>query len=151
MSPPRLAACSHRRGARCAARPQAVGGGVPAPPVWHDGTERPIQRPKDPEDQQEYYSGKKKGHTLKNLLVIRETCHICFLSPTYEGRMHDKTIAELEGYRLPPGSGLYQDMGFQGFFLAGVTLMQPQKKPRGGDSPHPRKPSILGFPRSESA
>jgi hypothetical protein len=69
------------------------------PPFWHDGTERPIQRPKAPEDQQEYYSGKKKGHTLKNLLVISETCHICFLSLTYEGRMHEKTIAELEGYR----------------------------------------------------
>jgi hypothetical protein len=71
--------------------------------------------------------------------VINETCHICFLSPTYEGRMHDKTIAELEGYRLPPGSCLYQDMGFQGFFLADVTLMQPKKKPRGGELTPPEK------------
>ena len=39
-------------------------------PFWHDGTERPIHRPTDPEEQQEYYSGKKKCHTLKNLLVI---------------------------------------------------------------------------------
>ena len=49
------------------------------PPFVHDGTERPIQRPKDAEEQQEYYRGKKKGHTLKNLLVINETCHMCFL------------------------------------------------------------------------
>jgi len=27
---------------------------------FHDGTERPIQRPKDPEKQRDYYSGKKK-------------------------------------------------------------------------------------------
>jgi hypothetical protein len=83
--------------------------------------------------------------------MISETCHICFLSPTYEGKMHDKTIAELEGYRLPPGSCLYQDMGFQGFFLVGMTLIQPKKKPRGGNSPHPRKPPIVVFRRSESA
>jgi hypothetical protein len=71
--------------------------------------------------------------------VISETCHICFLSPTYEGRIHDKTIAELEGYRVPPGSCLYQDMGFQGYFLAGVTVIQPKKKPRGGELTPPEK------------
>ena len=34
--------------------------GRSTPPFWHDGTERPIQRPLDSEEQQEYYSGKKK-------------------------------------------------------------------------------------------
>jgi DDE superfamily endonuclease len=65
--------------------------------------------------------------------VIKETCHICFLSATYEGRTHDKCIADLTGYTLPPGSCLYQDTGFQGFLLAGVTMFQPKKKPRGGE------------------
>jgi hypothetical protein len=65
--------------------------------------------------------------------VIDEACHICFLSATYEGKMHDKSLADLEGYTFPPGSCLYQDMGFQGFVLAGVTIIQPQKKPRGGE------------------
>ena len=46
--------------------------------------------------------------------MIDETCHIGFLSATYEEKMHDKTMAELVGYILPPGSCLYQDMGFQG-------------------------------------
>ena len=97
----------------------------------HDGTERPIPRPKDLEEQGECYSGKKKRHTLKNLLVITDACHICFLSATYEGKASDITIAELAGYTLPPGSCLYQDKGFQGFFLPGITIFQPQKKPRG--------------------
>jgi DDE superfamily endonuclease len=65
--------------------------------------------------------------------VIDEACHICFLSATYEGKIHDKSLADLEGYTFPPGSGLYQDMGFQGFILAGVTIIQPKKKPRGGE------------------
>jgi DDE superfamily endonuclease len=108
-------------------------------PFFPDGTERPIQRPKDPEEQQEYYSGKQKCHTLKNLLVIKETCHMCFLSVTYEGRTQDKCIADLTGYTLPPGSCLYQDTGFQGFLLAGVTMFQPKKKPRGGELTPPEK------------
>jgi hypothetical protein len=66
-------------------------------PFFHDGTERPIQRPKDPEEQQEYYSGKKKCHPLNNLLVINETCHMCFLSHTYEGKASDTSMAELAG------------------------------------------------------
>jgi DDE superfamily endonuclease len=114
-------------------------GGDHVPPFWHDGTERPIHRPRDAEEQQGYYSGKKKCHTLKNLLVIDETCQICFLSATYEGKANDKSLADLEGYTLPPGSCLYQDMGFQGFLLAGVTIVQPKKKPRGGELTPPEK------------
>jgi hypothetical protein len=109
------------------------------PPFWHDGTERPIHRPKDPEEQQDHYSGKKKCHTLKNLLVINETCHVCFLSHTCEGKASDKSIAELAGYTLPPGSCLYQDKGFQGFLLNGITIVQPKKKPRGGELTPPEK------------
>jgi DDE superfamily endonuclease len=61
------------------------------------------------------------------------------LSATYEGKANDKSLADLEGYRLPPGSYLYQDMGFQGFVLAGVTIVQPKKKPRGGELTPPEK------------
>jgi hypothetical protein len=118
---------------------QADQGGVHVPPFWHDGTERPIHRPADPEDQQAYDSGKKKCHTLKNRLVIDETCQICFWSATSEGKANDKILAELEGYRLPPGSYLYQDRGFQGFVLADVTIIQPKKKPRGGELTPPEK------------
>jgi DDE superfamily endonuclease len=40
---------------------------------------------------------------------------------------------------LPSGSYLYQDLGFQGFVLAGVTTVQPKKKPRGGELTPPEK------------
>jgi hypothetical protein len=71
--------------------------------------------------------------------VIDEPCRICFLSATYEGKANDKSLAELEGYTLPRGSCLYQDMGFQGFILNGITIVQPKKKPRGGDLTPPEK------------
>jgi hypothetical protein len=71
--------------------------------------------------------------------VIDETCQICFLSAPYEGKANDKILAESEGDRLPPGSCGYQDLGFQGFVLADVTVIQPHKKPRGGELTPPEK------------
>ena len=53
--------------------------------------------PPDPEDQQDDDSGTKKGHTINPLLVIDESCQICFLSATYAGKANDKSLAELEG------------------------------------------------------
>jgi DDE superfamily endonuclease len=71
--------------------------------------------------------------------VIDETCHVCFLSHTWEGKASDKSLAELAGYHLPPGSYLYQDKGFQGFCLQDVTIIQPKKKPSGGELTPPEK------------
>ena len=103
-------------------------------PVYcHDGTERGIPRPQDPEDQKLYYSGKKKKHTVKNVLLIDGTLSIIFLSETVEGKMHDKKIADAAPYPLPQGSQLLQDLGFQAFTLNGVQTVTPIKKPRGKD------------------
>jgi hypothetical protein len=99
---------------------------------FHDGTERPIQRPKDPDVQKIYYSGKKKQHTLKNNFIINAWGKVRFLSATWEGKKHDKRVADEAGYTFPQGSTVYQDTGFQGFRPQGVIIMQPKKKPKGG-------------------
>jgi transposase, IS4 family len=91
-----------------------------------------MYRPSDKVDRELYYSGKKKRHTLKNVLLIDSFGSIHFLSDTYEGRVHDTCIADEARYTLPIGSILYQDAGFQGFNLPGVQIMQPKKKPRNG-------------------
>ncbi len=98
---------------------------------FHDGTERPIQRPSDPYEQKNNYSGKKKQHTLKNNVLINEPCKILFLTDTVEGKRSDKKLADESDYTLPPGSKLAQDTGFQGFKLENVSILQPKKKPRG--------------------
>jgi hypothetical protein len=98
---------------------------------FHDGTERPINRPQ--KDQETYYSGKKKQHTVKNNVIIDEICKILFLTATCEGKKHDKRITDEAGYTFPEGSTVYQDTGFQGFCPEGVLIMQPKKKPRGGE------------------
>lgn len=98
---------------------------------FHDGTERPMVRPTDPVAQRLYYSGKKKQHTLKNILVIAVSGKVIFLSLTCEGKKHDKKVADEAGYTFPTGSVLCQDTGLQGFSLSGVIILQPKKKPRG--------------------
>src|SRR5581483_3035941 len=81
-----------------------------------DATERRRQRPKKAEKQALHYSGKKKAHTDKNVLVVRATDRrVLFLSRTYAGKAHEKRIAEEAELRYPPGTTLYKDAGFQGY------------------------------------
>lgn len=98
----------------------------------HDGTEREIPRPSDPELQKEYYSGKKKKHTVKNAVITCLAGFILFSSLTVEGKMHDKKIAD-EMYSFPYACNLQQDTGYQGYSPENVTIIQPMKKPKGKD------------------
>jgi hypothetical protein len=101
-------------------------------PYAIDGTERPIVRPSDNAVQKIFYSGKKKHHTIKNNLLIGiNDRQIKYLGDTHEGKKHDKKIAEEEQFKLPSGSDLYQDTGYQGLKLDGVNTYQPKKKPKG--------------------
>src|SRR5205823_7635534 len=90
-----------------------------------------IVRPQDPAEQQESYSGKKKDHTVKNVLLVNALLLILFLSDTHGGRVHDKRIADATPYPLPARSRLLQDLGFLAFTLPHVEILMPTKKPRG--------------------
>ena len=97
-----------------------------------DGTERPIRRPKDSEARRKDYSGKKKRHAKKNIVITeKQTGKVVGLGPTEPGSKHDKACVDEQGYTFPPGSTLFQDTGFQGFAPEGATVQQPTKKPRG--------------------
>lgn len=98
--------------------------------LLHDGTEREIPRPLDPDLQQENYSGKKKKHTVKNAVVITACCLILFVSESVSGKTHDKKIADT-AYSFPYPCILYQDTGYQGYKPEGVCTMQPVKKNKG--------------------
>jgi hypothetical protein len=100
-----------------------------APRLIIDATERRRQRPKDPEKQALHYSGKKKTHCDKNVVV----CHvqgqrIDFLSRTYVGTTHDKKMADQETIDYPPGAVLFKDTGFQGYEPAVKRTYQAKKK-----------------------
>jgi hypothetical protein len=98
-----------------------------------DGTERPIRRPKDQDQQRTLYSGKKKRHTVKNNVITdKRTRKIKALSLTREGRTHDKKLADEQAVIFPQGSKLWKDSGFQGYEPQQVQTFQPGKKPKGG-------------------
>jgi hypothetical protein len=99
-----------------------------APDLIIDGTERRRQRPKTPEKQAAYYSGKKKTQCDKNVVVVQaKSKRVGFLSQTYAGKTHDKKIVDTEPIVYPPGTTLYQDTGFQGYAPTGVQSRQPKK------------------------
>jgi hypothetical protein len=99
-----------------------------------DGTERPVRRAKDPHRQQAQYSGKKKRHTVKNVVISdKRTRKIKGLSATVAGKTHDKKLADEAGVDFPLGSRLWKDSGFQGYEPEGVSTFQPKKKPKGGE------------------
>lgn len=103
-----------------------------APDFLIDGTERRRQRPKDSAEQVEHYSGKKKAHTDKNLLLVSsESKKVIYLSSTVGGQTHDKKMADENPIRYPNGATLGKDTGFQGYEPEGVITFQPKKSRKG--------------------
>ena len=105
--------------------------------VFLDGTERPIQRPKDTEKRKANYSGKKKRHTRKNLVMSDRKKRIGFLSKTVEGRLHDFSL--LKQFRLPECIPKHirqrVDLGFKGYQkqYPEHSISMPVRKPRMGE------------------
>jgi len=93
-----------------------------------DGTERRRQRPKNPKKQALHYSGKKKAHSDKNVVIAHtKTKRVGYLSQTYAGKTHDKKIADAEAIRYPRESKLGKDTGFQGYEPHNCQTCQPKK------------------------
>jgi DDE superfamily endonuclease/Helix-turn-helix of DDE superfamily endonuclease len=100
------------------------------PDLIIDGTERRRQRPKNPAKQAAYYSGKKKTHCDKNVVIVQaKTKRVGFLSQTYAGKTHDKKIVDTEPIVYPSGTTLYKDTGFQGYEPEVEQTCQPKKSP----------------------
>lgn len=102
-----------------------------APDLVVDGTERRRQRPKDAKKQEEHYSGKKKAHTDKNILLANmHSRKVVYLSPTEMGKKHDKKIVDEHAIAYPSGATLGKDTGFQGYEPEGILTFQPKKAKR---------------------
>jgi len=98
------------------------------PDLLIDGTERRRQRPKDSKKQAEHYSGKKKAHMDKNILLANaHSRKVVYLSTTEIGNKHDKKIADENAIAYPAGATLGKDTGFQGYDPKGILTFQPKK------------------------
>lgn len=103
-----------------------------------DCTERVIQRPKDSQIQRQYYSGKRKHHTVKNQIIVSPNSKkILAVSNTVAGTIHDKKIFDHDPImlRVPEGSVGLGDLGYLG--TDGIShhlkMLIPKKKPPGKD------------------
>jgi hypothetical protein len=127
-----LGVLPERDGARVVRRPVAPKG---TRVLIIDGTERRRQRPKNAGKQARHYSGKKKAHTDKNVVLTSAADErVLFLSGTYPGATNDKRIADEAHLRYPRGTTLYKDAGFQGYEPAVQKTCQAKKKSQGGAS-----------------
>ena len=94
-----------------------------------------MERSKNKEKQQKDYSGKKKRHTRKNIIVSDEKRRIFILTDTAAGSRHDYT--ELKASRIPENlplnTAVNVDLGFQGIKkeYPDLEIRIPHKKPRG--------------------
>lgn len=88
-----------------------------------DVTERPVLR--DTYEQEDFYTGKKQ-HTIKNLVITDKYSLIVFHSPTFRGKVHDKTI--VDQLLITKECTLLMDLGFYGWHLPQTNLVLPHKK-----------------------
>jgi hypothetical protein len=68
-------------------------------------------------------------------LLCDNSQYIYYLSPTENGSVHDKTIADEYPIFLPFKSVLKQDMGFIGHNPEGIIVEIPFKKPKNKELP----------------
>ncbi|MCA1597869.1 MAG: transposase [Chloroflexi bacterium] len=81
-----------------------------------DATEQRVERSRDNATQKAHYSGKKKAHTRKTLIVVNERGRLRYVSPSVPGAIHDLTLLRQSGAleEIPPALSLMADSGFQG-------------------------------------
>ncbi len=96
--------------------------------VFIDGTDRRVQRPRNPKRQNKLYSGKRKATTRKNIVVADEKKEILYLTPTKSGRRHDKRLLDKSGIEnLPPEITAWVDTGFVGLAKTHPNVQIPKK------------------------
>ncbi|MCP3944549.1 MAG: transposase [Desulfobacteraceae bacterium] len=100
-----------------------------------DAVERAHRRPGDAEKQSSMYSGKKKGHTVKNTVISTPEKVILFVGQTFTGHNHDYKILKEEFCPDKPwfeDTGVLGDLGYQGIQkdYKGEEIRTPHKKPR---------------------
>jgi hypothetical protein len=98
--------------------------------IFVDGVERLKQRPKSKKAQQKAYSGKKKAHTRKSVVVTDKKKRILVLTKQKSGRRHDKRLADKDSIfeMIPNEVSVMADTGFIGAKKLHPNIFMPKKK-----------------------
>lgn len=98
-----------------------------------DCSEIEVQRASDSGEQTDTYSGKKKYHTVKKLIISLFCGYIALASHHFVGSVADKKVADIETIKFIKGTFLWTDLGFVGYENEDVHLVIPHKKPKKGE------------------
>lgn len=101
--------------------------------IFVDGVERLRQRPKKKKSAQKTYSGKKKQHTRKSVVMSDNKRKILIVTKQKSGRRHDKRLADKESVfeTIPDEITVMADTAFTGEARVHKNLLIPKKKPPG--------------------
>lgn len=110
---------------------------IPGLVVIVDAFEQPVERPTSRQEADEFFSGKKKQHTLKSQIgVDAYTGEVLDVAESESGRSQDKGTFNRSGTpdRLPPDTAFMGDSGYPGLDkdlpLAALPRKKPRNKPR---------------------
>lgn len=124
-----------------------------------DGTEQPKRRPQDPKKRKSDYSGKKKRHTLKQIVTATSKGLILDQSPSVGGRCHDFRAFKAHVADGAPGAAMLEsfrglrvvattDSGFTG--IDKLSLPIPTRVVERARRGHPLTPQQKGLNRVRS-
>jgi len=107
-----------------------------------DATEQEIPRPKNKRRQKNYYSGKKKKHTVKTQITVNKKGLILHKTKHKNGKKHDYDLFKKTGPPpIPPKIELGVDLGYYGIEedYPDLNVKIPVKKPKGKELTHKEK------------
>ena len=116
-----------------------------------DSFEQKVQRPKQASERDNWYSHKKRTHTVKSQIAVDEDSgQIVHVSASVTGRTHDLTLLKQSGLlsALPSGVGGIGDLGYQGIRDLHPLCACPRKKPWGKHKTRP--PEDIAYNRAFS-
>ena len=93
-----------------------------------DVTECCIQRPKYSQMQEEFYSGKKKKHTIKAQIIMNKSDRKILSVHFDKGGIHDFKLLKNTENKLPKTLKLLADSGYQGINGLFEKSLTPKKK-----------------------
>ncbi|MDQ2732642.1 MAG: transposase [Armatimonadota bacterium] len=122
---------------------------TPGLAVLVDTYEQRVQRHKERDEADQWYSGKKKAHTVKTQVAVDERDgRIVDVPPSVRGPTADLTVLRGSGLlpRLSPGVGVLGDLAYVGVndLSPAVQGATPRRKPRG----QPRPPEDVAYNRA---
>lgn len=111
---------------------------IPGLAVIVDAFEHDIERPRERPEADQYYSGKKKRHTMKSQVTVDAyTGEILDVADSEPGRGQDKGYFNRSGtpQRFPEDTAFMGDLGYPGLEKELPLAAIPRKKPRGKPRP----------------